>query len=150
MLVWLKVAVVVLIIVLGVFYVNTENYTPFLPFGWAGVFAGASVVFFAVFGYDAMGTAAEESTSARKLLPKAIIYLAGDLDGPLCARLPGASPGMVKYTEVDPESAFAQAFESVGLPWIATLITVGAIFGVRHRDVDVHVRRNPGVVLDVS
>jgi APA family basic amino acid/polyamine antiporter len=38
--------------------------------------------------------------------------------------------GMVKYSEVDPESAFAQAFESVGLPWIATLISVGAILGI--------------------
>ncbi|HZN84062.1 MAG TPA: amino acid permease, partial [Mycobacterium sp.] len=52
LLVWLKVGVVVLIVVLGVFYVNTDNYTPFLPFGWGGVFAGASVVFFAVFNAD--------------------------------------------------------------------------------------------------
>src|SRR3954468_1935248 len=65
LLVWLKVAVVILIVGRGVFYVNTHNYTPFLPFGWAGVFAGASVVFFAVFGYDAMSTAAEESSEAR-------------------------------------------------------------------------------------
>jgi basic amino acid/polyamine antiporter, APA family len=129
LLVCLKVGVVVLIIVLGVFYVNTDNYTPFLPFGWAGVFAGASVVFFAVFGYDAMSTAAEESTSARKLLPKAIIFsLAISMVLYVLACL--VFTGMVKYTEVDPEPAFAQAFESVGLPWIATLISVGAILGI--------------------
>jgi basic amino acid/polyamine antiporter, APA family len=129
LLVWLKVGVVVLIIVLGVFYVNPDNYTPSLPFGWAGVFAGASVVFFAVFGYDAMSTAAEESTSARKLLPKAIIFsLAISMVLYVLACL--VLTGMVKYTEVDPEPAFAQAFESVGLPWIASLISVGAILGI--------------------
>jgi APA family basic amino acid/polyamine antiporter len=128
-LVWLKVGVVVLIIALGVFYVNTDNYTPFLPFGWAGVFAGASVVFFAVFGYDAMSTAAEESTEARRVLPKAIMLsLAISMVLYVLACL--VLTGMVKYTEVDPESAFAQAFEGVGLPWIATLISVGAILGI--------------------
>lgn len=128
-LVWLKVGVVVLIVGLGVFYVNTDNYTPFLPFGWGGVFAGASVVFFAVFGYDAMSTAAEESTSARKLLPKAII-LSLVISMVLYVLACLVLTGMVKYSEVDPESAFAQAFESVGLPWIATLISVGAILGI--------------------
>ena len=92
------------------------------------MFAGASVVFFAVFGYDAMSTAAEESTSARKL-PKAILLsLAISMLLYVLACL--VLTGMVKYTEVDPESAFAQAFESVGLPWIATLISVGAILGI--------------------
>ncbi|BBX31726.1 hypothetical protein MMAG44476_18157 [Mycolicibacterium mageritense DSM 44476 = CIP 104973] len=128
-LVWLKVGVVVLIVGLGVFYVNTDNYTPFLPFGWGGVFAGASVVFFAVFGYDAMSTAAEESTSARKLLPKAII-LSLVISMVLYVLACLVLTGMVKYSDVDPESAFAQAFESVGLPWIATLISVGAILGI--------------------
>jgi basic amino acid/polyamine antiporter, APA family len=128
-LVWLKVGVVLLIIGLGVFYVNADNYTPFLPFGWGGVFTGASIVFFAVFGYDAMSTAAEESSEARRVLPKAIMYsLAISMTLYVLACL--VLTGMVKYSEVDPESAFAQAFEGVGLPWIATLISVGAILGI--------------------
>jgi len=128
-LVWLKVGLVVLIIVLGVFYVETENYTPFLPFGWSGVFAGASVVFFAVFGYDAMSTAAEESADARRVLPKAImISLAISMALYVLACL--VLTGMVNYVDVDPESAFAQAFEDVGLPGIATLVSVGAILGI--------------------
>lgn len=72
-LVLLKVGLVVLIVAIGVFYVETENYTPFLPFGWSGVFAGASVVFFTVFGYDAVSTAAEESADARRVLPRTIL-----------------------------------------------------------------------------
>ena len=128
-LVWLKVALVLLIIGLGVFYVNTDNYTPFLPFGWGGVFAGASIVFFAVFGYDAMSTAAEESAEARRVLPKAImISLAISMTLYVMACL--VLTGMVHYSELDSESAFAQAFEDVGLPSIATLISVGAILGI--------------------
>lgn len=128
-LVWLKVGLVLLIIGLGVFYVNTDNYTPFLPFGWSGVFAGASIVFFAVFGYDAMSSAAEESAHARRVLPKAIlISLAVSMVLYVLACL--VLTGMIKYTEIDSESAFAQAFEDVGLPGIATLISVGAILGI--------------------
>ncbi len=128
-LVLLKVGVVLLIVVIGAFYVQTDNYTPFVPFGWGGVFSGAAVVFFAVFGYDAMSTAAEESSDARKALPKAIlISLAISMVLYVLACL--VLTGMVKYTEVDSESAFAQAFEDVGLPGLATLISVGAILGI--------------------
>lgn len=128
-LVFLKVGVVALIVVLGVFYVDTGNYTPFLPFGWGGVLSGSAVVFFAVFGYDAMSTAAEESSDARKALPKAIlISLAISMVLYVLACL--VLTGMVNYTDVDSESAFAQAFEDVGLPGIATLISVGAILGI--------------------
>ncbi len=128
-LVWLKVGLVALIVALGVFYIETENYTPFLPFGWSGVFAGASVVFFAVFGYDAMSTAAEESADARRVLPKAILLsLAISMFLYVLACL--VLTGMVNYVNVDAESAFAQAFADVGLPWIATLISVGAILGI--------------------
>ncbi len=128
-LVWLKVGLVILIVGIGVFYVNTDNYTPFLPFGWSGVFFGASIVFFAVFGYDAMSTAAEESAEARRVLPKAIlISLAISMTLYVLACL--VLTGMIKYSEVDPESAFAQAFADVGLPGIATVISVGAILGI--------------------
>ncbi|UAL29229.1 amino acid permease [Nocardioides rotundus] len=128
-LVFLKVGVVLLIVAIGAFYIQTDNYTPFLPFGWSGVFAGSAVVFFAVFGYDAMSTAAEESADARKALPKAIlISLAISMVLYVLACL--VLTGMVNYTEVDSESAFAQAFADVGLPGVATLISVGAILGI--------------------
>lgn len=128
-LVFLKVGVVALIVVLGAFYVNTDNYTPFIPFGWSGVFSGAAVVFFAVFGYDAMSTAAEESADARKALPKAIL-VSLSISMVLYVLACLVLTGMVNYTDVDSESAFAQAFEDVGLPGIATLISVGAILGI--------------------
>ena len=73
----IKVVLVVLIIVLGVFHIDSANYTPYFPFGTAAVMTGAATVFFAVFGYDAMSTAAEESKEAKKHLPKAILYSLG-------------------------------------------------------------------------
>lgn len=128
-LVFLKVGVVLLIVAVGAFYVNTDNYVPFVPFGWGGVFSGAAVVFFAVFGYDAMSTAAEESADARKALPKAILWSLG-ISMVLYVLACLVLTGMVEYTKVDSESAFAQAFEDVGLPGLATLISVGAILGI--------------------
>ncbi|MFI6869456.1 amino acid permease [Nocardia sp. NPDC050406] len=124
-----KVALVVLIVVLGVFHIDSSNYTPYFPFGTAAVFTGAATVFFAVFGYDAMSTAAEESVDAEKHLPKAIIYsLAIAMTLYVLATL--VLTGMQKYTEISPDSGFSTAFESVGMPGVANIIAIGAIVGI--------------------
>ena len=68
-----KILLILFIIGLGFFFVDSENYVPFMPNGFGAVFAGAATVFFAVFGYDAMSTAAEEATDGKKHMPKAII-----------------------------------------------------------------------------
>ncbi|HZG03956.1 MAG TPA: amino acid permease [Streptomyces sp.] len=125
----LKVLVVLLVIIVGFFYVNTGNYTPFFPYGIGGAFTGAATVFFAVFGYDAMSTAAEESKDAQRHMPKAIIYslaIAMVLYILACLVL----TGMQNYTEVDPESGFSTAFKSVGLDAVANIIAIGAIVGI--------------------
>ncbi|MEU8363251.1 amino acid permease [Nonomuraea sp. NPDC048882] len=125
----IKVAVVLLVIVVGFFHINTANYTPFFPFGIGGAITGAATVFFAVFGYDAMSTAAEESRDARRHMPRAIIYslvIAMVLYVLACLVL----TGMQNYREIDPESGFSTAFASVGLSGLATLIAVGAIVGI--------------------
>ncbi|GAA4849372.1 hypothetical protein GCM10023221_30920 [Luteimicrobium xylanilyticum] len=72
-LVFVKVAIVVAVIVVGAFYVTKSNFSPYLPYGFGGTITGAATVFFAVFGYDAMSTAAEESKEAQRNLPKAIV-----------------------------------------------------------------------------
>ncbi|GAA1687110.1 amino acid permease [Nonomuraea maheshkhaliensis] len=125
----IKVAVVLLVIVVGFFHINTANYTPFFPFGIGGAITGAATVFFAVFGYDAMSTAAEESRDARRHMPRAIIYslvIAMVLYVLACLVL----TGMQNYREIDPESGFSTAFASVGLSGLATVIAVGAIVGI--------------------
>ncbi|MEV0164247.1 amino acid/polyamine/organocation transporter (APC superfamily) [Nonomuraea fuscirosea] len=125
----IKVAVVLLVIVVGFFHINTANYTPFFPFGIGGAITGAATVFFAVFGYDAMSTAAEESRDATRHMPRAIIYsLIIAMILYVLATL--VLTGMQNYREIDPESGFSTAFASVGLSGLATLIAVGAIIGI--------------------
>lgn len=125
----LKVLVVLLVIGVGVFHIDTGNYNPFFPFGVGGAFTGAATVFFAVFGYDAMSTAAEESKDAQRHMPKAILYsLAISMVLYVLACL--VLTGMQNYKEVDPESGFSTAFESVGLGGLADVIAVGAIIGI--------------------
>lgn len=125
----IKVLLILFIIGLGVFYIDGENYDPFLPSGFGPVFAGAATVFFAVFGYDAMSTAAEEAKDGKKHMPKAIIlsliiamllYVAATL----------VLTGMQNYTDIDPTAGFASAFQSVGLPVIATIISVFAVLSI--------------------
>ncbi|MFB6770518.1 amino acid permease [Streptomyces sp. NPDC056337] len=125
----LKVLVVLLVIAVGVFHIDTSNYNPFFPYGVGGAFTGAATVFFAVFGYDAMSTAAEESKDAQRHMPKAIIYslvISMVLYVAACLVL----TGMQNYKDIDPESGFSTAFKSVGLGGLADVIAVGAIIGI--------------------
>jgi APA family basic amino acid/polyamine antiporter len=128
-LVYLKVVIVLVVIVAGVFHIDAGNYDPFAPFGLAGAFTGAATVFFAVFGYDAMSTAAEESKDAQRHMPKAIIYsLAISMVLYVLACL--VLTGMVNYRDIDSEAAFSSAFASVGLPTLGAIIAIGAILGI--------------------
>ncbi|WIY02056.1 amino acid permease [Amycolatopsis mongoliensis] len=125
----IKVLIVLVVILVGFFYVKTGNYTPFAPAGFGGAVTGAATVFFAVFGYDAMSTAAEESKDAQRHMPKAILYsLAISMVLYVLACL--VLTGMQKYTEIDPKSGFSTAFKSVGLSGLATVIAIGAIVGI--------------------
>jgi len=125
----IKVVLILFIIGLGVFYIDTNNYNPFMPSGFGPVLAGSATVFFAVFGYDAMSTAAEEAKEGKKHMPKAIVlsliiamllYVAATL----------VLTGMQNYKDIDPAAGFASAFTSVGLPVIATIISVFAVLSI--------------------
>jgi APA family basic amino acid/polyamine antiporter len=125
----LKVLVVLLVIGVGVFHIDSGNYRPFFPYGLGGAFTGAATVFFAVFGYDAMSTAAEESRDAQRHMPRAIIYslvISMVLYAAACLVL----TGMQDYRHIDKESGFSSAFKSVGLSGLADVIAVGAIIGI--------------------
>jgi APA family basic amino acid/polyamine antiporter len=125
----IKVAVVLLVVVVGFFHVKAGNYRPFFPFGVSGAITGAATVFFAVFGYDAMSTAAEESRDAKRHLPRAIIYsLAVSMVLYVLATL--VLTGMQNYRDIDPESGFSSAFAAVGLSGLADVIAIGAIIGI--------------------
>ncbi|MCN9244902.1 amino acid permease [Streptomyces sp. RY43-2] len=125
----LKVLVVLLVIGVGVFHIDTTNYNPFFPYGVGGAFTGAATVFFAVFGYDALSTAAEESKDAQRHMPKAILYsLAISMVLYVAACL--VLTGMQNYKDIDQESGFSSAFKAVGLSRVADVIAVGAVIGI--------------------
>jgi APA family basic amino acid/polyamine antiporter len=125
----IKIAVVLVVVIVGFFYVRSANYHPYFPFGVSGAITGAATVFFAVFGYDAMSTAAEEAKDGRRHLPKAILYsLAVSMVLYVLATL--VLTGMQNYRDIDPESGFSSAFASVGLSGLADVIAVGAIIGI--------------------
>lgn len=125
----LKILLILGIVGLGFFYVNADNYSPFLPSGFGAVFTGAATVFFAVFGYDAMSTAAEEATDGKKHMPKAIL-LSLLIAMVLYVLATLVLTGMQNYTDISPTAGFASAFQSVGLPVVATIISAFAVISI--------------------
>jgi amino acid transporter len=121
-----KVVVVLLVILIGAFYVNPENWVPFAPNGVRGVMQGVSAVFFAYVGFDAVSTTAEECKNPQKDLPQGMInsllictalYIAISL----------VLTGMVKYTELNVGDFIVVAFNAVGLHWLGGILALSAV-----------------------
>lgn len=126
----IKLAVVALFIALGVSHVEASNWTPFMPYGWAGVFTGASIIFFAYIGFDAVSTAAEEVKNPQKDLPRGII-LSLIICTILYIAVSAILTGMVPYLQFKTTAApVAFALQSVGYHWGAAAVSVGAICGL--------------------
>jgi len=139
----IKIAVVLFVIIAGAFYVDTTNWTPFIPdevhsivngqdhvtFGFGGVLTAATIVFFAYIGFDAVSTQAGEAINPKKDVPFAIIasliictvlYILVSL----------VLTGMVHYDKLDLAAPVASAFDGVGLNWAVFLITIAATAGL--------------------
>jgi APA family basic amino acid/polyamine antiporter len=126
----IKLVVVFLFIALGFGHVNPANWEPFMPYGWSGVFSGASVIFFAYIGFDAVSTAAEEVKDPQKDLPRGII-LSLIICTVLYIVVSGILTGMVPYLEFKGQAApVAFALQQVGYHWGAAVVSVGAICGL--------------------
>ncbi len=125
----IKVSVVILFIVVGIFYVKPANWSPFMPFGFSGVVAGAATVFYANIGFDAVSTAAEEVRNPQRDMPIGII--ASLL---ICTVLYVAVSfvltGIVPYTHLDVKDPVAFAMQFVHQNWFAGLISVAALLGI--------------------
>lgn len=129
-LVVVKIGVVALFIILGVKHVDVTNFTPFMPFGWDGVFTGAAIVFFAYLGFDAIANAAEEVRNPAKDLPRGII---GSLIVVtiLYITVTLILTGMVPYMEYHNVAApVAYALAKVGVNWGSALVSIGAVTGL--------------------
>ena len=127
----LKLAVILLVIVLGAFYVKTENWSPFLPNGFGGVMSGVAAVFFAYIGFDALSTTAEECKDPYKTLPRGMIYSLL-ICTVLYVLLALVITGMVSYEKLavgDP-LAFVFGPEGANLPWVSGIIAVSAIIAI--------------------
>ena len=136
----IKVAGVLLVIGVGVFFIKTVNWHPFIParafdaqgtghFGWAGVLTGASVVFFAVFGYDTLTTAAEEAKHPQRDLPRAVL-LSLAVAMVLYIAVSLVLTGITPYRNLNGDASVSQAFEVIGLHWVSVAIAVAAVVGV--------------------
>ena len=132
-----KLTVIALFIGIGVFYINPNNYVPFIPentgtfgeYGWSGILRAAGVMFFAYIGFDCVSTAAQEAKEPQKNIPIGIlgslivctiIYVVFAL----------VLTGMVNYHDMRGDAApVATAINRTAFPWLQKMIKVGIIAG---------------------
>lgn len=160
----IKILVVLLVIVVGFFYIDTDNYSPFVPpaeqagdaaagmhqsllsfftgaggstYGWYGLLAAASLVFFAFIGFDVVATTAEETKNPQKSLPRGILGSLAIVTV-LYVAVTVVLTGMVKYTDLrtgsplvgDGSATLATAFEAHGITWAKMAISFGGLAGL--------------------
>ena len=151
----IKVAIVLFVIVAGLFYIHASNYSPFIPptgttpaegaastpsllqtlgvapgsFGISGIFTGAALVFFAFIGFDIVATAAEETRKPGRDLPIGIIASLA-ICTVLYVAVSVVVTGMVKFNHLSIAAPLAEAFRAVGHPNFATIISIGALAGL--------------------
>lgn len=134
----IKLSTIAIFITLASMHLNTNNWHPFMPFGWfstladgknIGVLAGASLVFFAYFGFDAVSTAAEEAKNPQRDLP---IGLIASLT--FCTIIyiivSALLTGIVPYNELNVSSPVAFALTKIGYTWASTLVATGVLAGL--------------------
>ena len=127
--VFIKLAVVLLFIFVGVWYVEPDNWVPFTPYGFSGVTTGAAVVVFAYFGFDAVSTAAEEVKNPQRNLPIGIIS-ALTICTVLYIIVSLILTGIVPYDQLNVKDPVAFALSFINQNWVAGFVSLGAIIGI--------------------
>ncbi|HRA72369.1 MAG TPA: amino acid permease, partial [Flavobacterium sp.] len=122
----IKVCIVLLVIAVGVFYVDTANWDPFAPNGASGVLKGVSAVFFAYIGFDAISTTAEECKDPQRDLPKGMMW-AIIICTILYIAIALVLTGMVSYNELNVGDPLAFVFDKLDLKWMSGIIAVSAV-----------------------
>ena len=156
----IKVSVVLLVVIVGSFYIKGSNYSPFIPkpeagheasginqsvlslltgahsshYGWYGVLAGASIVFFAFIGFDIVATMAEETKKPQSDVPRGILASLAIVTVLYVATAIVLS-GMVSYTQLKTvpghkPANLATAFAANGIDWASKIIAIGALAGL--------------------
>jgi len=144
-----KLAVVLFVIIAGIPYINPDNWTPFAPYGFAGIslfghtiagqtgtggeplgmIAGAATIFFAYIGFDSVSTHAEEAKNPQRDVPIGILASL-TICTLLYIAVSAVITGMVPYHQIDIDAPIPSAFAAVGMPWAQLLISIGAIAGI--------------------
>jgi len=144
-----KLAIVLFVLAVGSFYVDPKNWTPFAPYGYAGIsffghtlwgqtgkggeplgmLAGAAMIFFAYIGFDSVSTHAEEAKDPQRDVPIGIVssLLICTI---LYIAVAAVLTGMVPYDKLNIDAPVSDAFRQVGLPWAEFLIALGALAGI--------------------
>ncbi|PYS43524.1 MAG: amino acid permease [Acidobacteria bacterium] len=145
----IKLAIVLVVIVLGAMYIDPRNWHPFAPYGLSGVsffgrtlmgqtgkageplgmLAGAATIFFAYIGFDSVSTHAEEARNPRRDVPIGIISSLA-ICTVLYIAVSAVITGMVPYGKIEIDAPISKAFAQVGLPWAQFLISLGALTGI--------------------
>jgi amino acid transporter len=122
----IKLAVIVLVIIVGCFYIDINNWTPFMPNGFGGVMGGVSAVFFAYIGFDAVSTLAEESKDPQRDLPKGMIYSLV-ICTVIYIILALVLTGMVSYKLLGVSDPLAEIFALKGMKWMLFIVSIAAV-----------------------
>ncbi len=129
MIVCLKLAVILFFIAVGAPSIDADNWTPFMPQGFAGVGAAAAIVFFAYIGFDAVSTTAEEACNPQRDLPIGIIASLG-ICTVLYITVAAVLTGLIPHTQIDIHAPVADALRLVGFKWGAAVVAIGAVAGI--------------------
>ncbi len=122
----IKLCVIFFVIVLGAYYVNPSNWSPFTPEGFGGIMKGVSAVFFAYIGFDAISTTAEECKNPQRDLPRGMIYSL-IICTVVYVLLALVLTGMVHYTKLNVGDPLAMVFDERGLKFIGGIVAISAI-----------------------
>ena len=121
-----KLCVVLLVIAVGIFYVDTDNWDPFAPNGVTGVLKGVSAVFFAYIGFDAISTTAEECKDPQRDLPRGMMW-AIIICTILYIAIALVLTGMVNFSLLNVGDPLAFVFDELDLKWMSGIIAVSAV-----------------------
>lgn len=124
-----KLAVVLLVIAVGVFYIDTKNWNPFAPNGVSGILKGVSAVFFAYIGFDAISTTAEECRNPQRDLPRGMMW-AIIICTTLYVAIALVLTGIVKSDTLAVGDPLAFVFDAIDLKLMSGIIAVSAVFAM--------------------
>ncbi|HEX6751920.1 MAG TPA: amino acid permease [Longimicrobium sp.] len=125
----LKLGILAFFIAIGAVWVQPENWHPFMPNGWQGVFTGASLIFFAYIGFDAVSTAAEEARDPQRDMPRAMM-LSLAVTSVIYIVVTLVMTGLMPWNQMGNADPLASAFAARGYHWAAGIISFGAIIAM--------------------